>query len=185
MPGENGNGRSPLDEVRALYAAQLDTGPLYVPVGRKAKGRLVVAYNEQGWEETKESRKRWADSNEPRAELFHYAEVLAKSCRDIWVRDDEHGQVLRNAGDTEPLAGKYLPGLGEGRGAMSFHAAAVSLGLPVGDEDPLTAVFALLASDWEIEFHHRVLTSWDPDTLAPESEERLVGESVPVGLPAT
>lgn len=182
MSDSNGSGRSLLDEVRGLYAKQTPDGLLYIPVGRKAAGKLVVAYTEQDWLETQETRKQYTGNPDPRAPLYLNAEILAKSCRDIYLRDDEHGVVLRNAG--EPLPGKYVPGLGEGGGPVNFHSAAVTLGLPVAD-DPLAAVFAVLVSDWEVEAHHAVLASWDPGVLPPEKEDAVLGGSGPAERPAT
>lgn len=187
MPGENGTGPSSLDEIRALYATEIPDGPLYVPIRRKARAKLIVAYNEQDWVETQEAGRRWADSQDPKADLYRQAEILAKSVRDIYKRDDEHGTVLRNTNAREPFDGKYLPGLGQGGGPMNFHSAAMALGLPLpgGEDDALVAVFLVLGGDWEVELHSQQLAAYEPGELTEQRLEKARGKFEPAEPVAT
>jgi hypothetical protein len=152
-----------LDRLKARYkaAATRPAEHLEVPVRRAAAGDLVVVYREPEWLETQEARIRWLRSDDERAPLNGQAELLAKACVDIKLRDGTG----------------WLDGMGLGQGPVSFHAAAVALELPIGvvpEQQPLTAVFAVLGSDWEVERHGERITSW-------EVEEQLVGESEPAG----
>ena len=172
------SGSSALEKVRALYASHLDPEPLRLPVGRKAQGQVVVCYMEQDWSETQESRANWLASDDPKAPLYAGAEILAKSCVDILLRDDENGTSVGE------LPGKYLTGFGLEQGPASFHAVAQALGRPLGDDPEkaaLTAVFQVLGSDWEVERHQAALAAWEPTVASPEVEATIAGESATAG----
>lgn len=173
MTGQNGQPTA-LDRLKARYkaAAAKPLEHLEVPVRRTAAGDLLVVYREPEWLETQEARIRWLQSDDPRAPLNGQAELLAKACVDIKLRD----------GDA------WLDGMGLEQGPANFHAAAVALELPLGldpETQPLTAVFAVLGSDWEVERHGERVSTWEPAEPSPEVEEQTVGESVPAGSTST
>lgn len=158
-------GQSALDRLRQAYrdyqGQQAQTHE--VPVRRAAAGDLVVVYREPEWSAVQAATKRWLEEpgDPDRAEINMHAEVLAHACVDIRLRDGD----------------EWLDGLGCEKGNMSFHAAATELGLEFGG-DPVAAVFAVLASDWEVDRHFAIVNSWEPDApSSPEVEDDFVGES--------
>lgn len=156
-------GQSALEQLRAAYRDYQAAGPLTheVPVQRAAAGNLIVVYKEPDWEVVKEAELRWLQEpgDRSRNELNMHAEVLVHACVDIKLRDGE----------------EWLPGFGLEKGDAGFHAAATELGLSVGD-DPVAAVFAVLASDWEVDRHFGIVNLWEPAASSPEAEN-FVGES--------
>lgn len=155
---------SSLDRLRAQYreyVAKEQEQKLRVPVRRAAAGDLVVVYREPDWDVAQDIEKRWLASDDPRADLYQWAELCAAACVDIERRDDQ---------------GEMQPGFAQGEGDVSFHAAAHHLNLQAGD-DPVQAVFAVLASDWEVQRHGRMVNAWEPQVASPEVEDKFVGES--------
>lgn len=171
---------SPLDRLRRRYRELHGAPPktFDLSIQRIAGGDLVAVYREPEWAEVEEITTRWRqDSDEPRDELYGYAELLAKACVDILLRDDEHPDAVERPG----RPGKYLPGLGLGGGPVSFHAAAQALDMPVDAGNPLVAVFSILGGahggDYEVERHGTAVSSWEPRLASPEVDEQFVGES--------
>lgn len=174
---------TPLERLRARYD-ELDARPeetVYFPVAHgltnlddkpdpNAVG-LVVEYRELDWERNKEVREKWARSSDPRADLYQAAELLISACVNVWVRDDEDGQVLENlAGDSLP--GRWTP---IGDQPVSLQRAAVLLERADG-KDGIQAVFAVLRSDWEVQRHMSFLGAWEP-FASPEVDDQFAGES--------
>lgn len=176
---------SPLDRLRRRYkqiAGQPD--PTFnLPIERTAGSDLVAVYKELGFEEFQEIRERWAgldsDDSLTRSELNAKAEIISKACVDILIRDDDDDEAIAVDG----LPGRYLPGMGLGQGPVTYHAAATALEL-VLSEDPLSAVYRVLASDWEVSRHGNRVSAWEPTVTSPEVDDEIVGESERAASPA-
>lgn len=170
---------SPLDRLRRRYQQLIGAPPqtFDMPIARTADGDLVAVYREPDPEEVDEIADRWSREGVNRTDerLYGYAELLAKACVDILLRDDENGE------ERPGLPGKYLPGLGLGGGPVNFHSAATALGVPVSDEDPLVAVFNVLGGSqgggWEVDRHGHAVSTWEPRVASPEVEDEFAGES--------
>lgn len=160
-------GSESLDRLRERYRDAAVTETFDLPIGRVAAGSLVAVYKEPEWVDVQEISSRWAGtSGEERTWLYAQAELLAKACVDILLRDDDHP----DAQEREGLPGKYLPGLGLGRGPVTFDAAASELGIATDKDDPLLAVFGVLASDWEVERHGKAVGTWEPTSSSAVRE---------------
>lgn len=182
--------QSALDRLRAQYAAWAKTQSeqtLKVPVLRAAGGDLRVVYTEPDWNDSKLIERRMLtdlnpDSDDLRPALIAWAELLAKACVDIQIHAHDGCSGRDGDGKSCKNDDHWHDGIGAEKGLMSFHGAAVELGLLGMDGDPVAAVFAVLAGDSEVDRHGQLVNEWSPSVPAsPEVAAEFVGESVTPG----